>query len=139
MTKWDKRYKRGQHITDGPHPLVVRAAAALHPGRALDLASGMGRHSLWLAERGWQVTAVDNSPVAMENLRQHSAEKGVMINSYVADLEKHEFVIEPNSCDGVGAQILTAPKVRSMRILTNPPCKLAALEAYGLKTWPKRR
>jgi len=45
-----------------PSPLVTEFAAALNPGRALDLACGAGRHARWLAERGWEVTAIDRTP-----------------------------------------------------------------------------
>ena len=99
MTDWDERYRQNEHTDDRPHPLVVEFASKLVPGRALDIACGVGRHALWLAERGWQVTAVDYSRVAIEMLRQRSAKKGVEINSCVADLEQHEFVIEPGSYD----------------------------------------
>jgi SAM-dependent methyltransferase len=45
-----------------PSTLVTDFAATLTPGRALDLASGAGRHARWLAERGWEVTAIDRTP-----------------------------------------------------------------------------
>ena len=94
-----RRYKRGEHTNDGPHPLVVGFASKLEPGRALDLACGVGRHAIWLAERGWQVAAVDSSFVAIEILRRSAREKGLAIDSRVADLERHEFIIEPKAHD----------------------------------------
>src|SRR2546422_4647992 len=60
VTNWDERYRQGEHTNDQPHPLITRFASKLAPGRALDLASGPGRHAIWLAERGWQVTAVED-------------------------------------------------------------------------------
>jgi SAM-dependent methyltransferase len=45
-----------------PSPLVTEFAATLPPGRALDLACGAGRHARWLAERGWEVVAIDRTP-----------------------------------------------------------------------------
>ena len=93
MANWDERYERGEHTNDAPHSLVVRIASGLPPGRALDIASGPGRHAIWLAQRGWQVTAVDKSTVAIDMLRHRSAEKGVSIDSRIADLENHELVI----------------------------------------------
>ena len=47
-----------------------RRSTDLPPGRALDLACGEGRNARWLAERGWQVTAMDFSPVAIEKGRR---------------------------------------------------------------------
>lgn len=99
MNGWDERYRRGEHINDDPHPLLTEFAARLKPGRALDVACGAGRHSVLLAERGWQVTAVDNSSVAIELLRQRAAERSVRVDARVADLERGEFVIEPNTYD----------------------------------------
>ena len=84
-------------MTD-PSPLLVEVAGLLPPGRALDLACGTGRHTLHLARLGWQVTAVDISQGAIRDLRQ-SAEPNLAIDTLVADLEKHEFVIEPYAYD----------------------------------------
>ena len=94
MVDWDERYKSGQHTNDAPHPIVLRFASLLTPGRVLDIACGAGRHSLWLAERGWQVTAVDYSPAAIDILKQRSTEKNLSIETRVADLERREFLIQ---------------------------------------------
>lgn len=99
MTDWDERYQRGEHTDDEPHRLVVEFASKLEPGRALDLACGAGRHAIWLAGRGWQVTAVDNSRVAIEILRRRAGEKGLAIDSRTADLERRDFIIEPATYD----------------------------------------
>lgn len=56
------------------------------PGRALDLAGGAGRHSIWLAERGWDVTMVDTSEVALDITRERAAAAGVDIDLIHADL-----------------------------------------------------
>ena len=99
MTNWDERYRQGEHTNDQPHPLITRFASKLAPGRALDLASGPGRHAIWLAERGWQVTAVEYSRTAIEILRQRCRDQGLAVNSVIADLELHEFGIPPESYD----------------------------------------
>lgn len=95
--KWDERYGKGEHFNDQPHPLVVEFAARLEPGRALDLACGVGRHALYLAERSWQVTAVDSSKVAIEHLLERARKLSLQIDARVADLEAGEFIIEPES------------------------------------------
>src|SRR5437879_5918957 len=99
MTDWEKHYRQAVYLEAEPHPLVSDFAAKLAPGRALDIACGAGRHALWLAERGWSVTAVDSSPTAIQILQRRSAEKAVQVNSVVADLERHDFVIEIASYD----------------------------------------
>jgi tellurite methyltransferase len=98
---WDERYRSGERAAEDlnaePAPLLVEAAIKLASGKALDLACGTGRNALWLAERGWSVTAVDGSPAAIEMLRSRASERGVMVNTRVADLEKNEYPIEPSS------------------------------------------
>ncbi|HEX9004051.1 MAG TPA: methyltransferase domain-containing protein [Blastocatellia bacterium] len=97
--KWAKRQREGELANDRPHPLVTQFAAQLKPGRALDVACGTGRNALYLAELGWQVTAVDSSKVAIEILTERARELGVQVDARVADLEKGEFIIEPDSYD----------------------------------------
>ena len=58
----------------------------LEPGRALDLACGSGRNAVWLAFRGWPVTGVDFSDVALEQARGLAAERGVEVDWVEADL-----------------------------------------------------
>jgi tellurite methyltransferase len=92
---WDQRYRTGQFPDAGPTPLLVETASRLKPGRALDLACGAGRNAAWLAARGWRVTAVDGSQAAIEILRRRAPG----VDARVADLEKHEYVIEPGAWD----------------------------------------
>src|SRR5512144_3024945 len=71
---WDERYAAGELVWSAtPNQFVEAELADLPPGRALDLAAGEGRNSLWLAERGWQVTAVDFSLVGLDKGRQLQA------------------------------------------------------------------
>ena len=56
------RRDRAGVVRVGPTSSSPTSSPASPPGRALDLAAGEGRNALWLAERGWQVTAVDFSP-----------------------------------------------------------------------------
>jgi len=77
----------------------METAIALAPGTALDLACGAGRNALWLAERGWNVTAVDGSSEAIEICGGRAVERGLKIEASVADLEKGEFEIEPSRWD----------------------------------------
>jgi tellurite methyltransferase len=99
MTDWESRYRAGEHLRDEPHPLVIRFASPLTPGRALDVASGPGRHALWLANHGWNVTAVDSSPTAIELLEKRCVSDGISVRTFVADLEQREFAIENDGYD----------------------------------------
>jgi SAM-dependent methyltransferase len=84
---WNRRYAETELVwSAGPNRFLAAEAADLPPGRALDLACGEGRNAIWLAERGWQVTAVDYSDVAVEKGRRRNAG----IDFRVADLLEWE-------------------------------------------------
>ena len=99
MAKWDERYRRGENLDRIPLPFFARAVEELEPGCALDLACGVGRHSLHLATLGWRVTAVDASCVAIEILEGRARERGLKIETCVADLEIGGFEIAPEAYD----------------------------------------
>jgi SAM-dependent methyltransferase len=72
-TAWDARYAASEQIwSRGPNQFVEAELAGLEPGAALDLACGEGRNALWLAARGWSVTALDFSGVAVDRGRRHA-------------------------------------------------------------------
>lgn len=99
MLSWNKRYASGKYSSAKPHKLLVELAGKLKPAKALDLACGAGRNAIFLAEKGWNVTAVDNSIVGIKIAEKRAKEKGVSIDFHLADLEKGEFVIEENAYD----------------------------------------
>lgn len=85
---WDARYASASGLvwSAEPNRFVVESVAGLTPGAALDLAAGEGRNAVWLAERGWRVTAVDFSPVAVERGRELAAARDVTVEWRVADV-----------------------------------------------------
>ncbi|MGY1688576.1 class I SAM-dependent methyltransferase [Geodermatophilus sp. SYSU D01105] len=62
---WDARYAEQQQWSPGPNALVAELLGDVPAGAAVDLAAGEGRHALWLADRGWRVTAVDFSAAGL--------------------------------------------------------------------------
>ncbi|MBQ0826229.1 class I SAM-dependent methyltransferase [Streptomyces tagetis] len=75
---WEARYRDAGRVWSGrPNGLLVREAADLTPGTALDLGCGEGADAVWLASRGWRVTGVDISATALERAADHAAEAGV--------------------------------------------------------------
>jgi SAM-dependent methyltransferase len=84
---WDQRHAAQDPIeSTEPDPTLVDEIGSLRPGRALDLGAGDGRNAIWLAERGWKVTAVDFSQVALERGRSRATESGVEVEWQLADL-----------------------------------------------------
>jgi SAM-dependent methyltransferase len=84
---WDQRYSGPDLVWGaGPNRFVAEELAALPPGRAIDLGTGEGRNAIWLAERGWRVTAVDFSAVGLARAARLAAERGVSVEWVQADL-----------------------------------------------------
>ena len=72
---WDERYADSELVWSvEPNQFVAAECADLPPGRALDLAAGEGRNSIWLARRGWDVTAVDFSQAGLDKGRRLAGE-----------------------------------------------------------------
>ncbi len=100
---WNERYRSRERSAEdleaSATPLVVNTASKLKPGRALDLACGSGRNAIWLAEHGWNVTAVDGASAAIAVLRERTGDKNLKVDAHVADLRNSGFVIERNAFD----------------------------------------
>jgi SAM-dependent methyltransferase len=89
--EWDRRYAVDEFVWDtGPNRFVAEELSGLPPGLALDLASGEGRNAVWLAGRGWRVTAVDFSGVALAKARKLAGDRGVTVEWVLADLHDYE-------------------------------------------------
>jgi SAM-dependent methyltransferase len=88
---WDQRWlDKRLHAHGEASPVVLAALEGLAPGRALDLGCGSGRHAVWLAQRGWRVTAVDFSQEALRQARERAAELAVDVDWIEADLVGYE-------------------------------------------------
>ena len=88
LARWNSRFSVPEYILGtGPNEFLASQAARLHPGqRALCVADGEGRNSVWLAERGLEVTAFDLSPIGVEKARRLAAERGVAVAYEVSDV-----------------------------------------------------
>jgi SAM-dependent methyltransferase len=77
---WDERYSEAEQVWSGePNGALVAEVADLPPGRALDVGCGEGADAVWLALRGWQVTALDVSVVALDRARAAAAARGAEV------------------------------------------------------------
>jgi SAM-dependent methyltransferase len=105
---WNDRYAGTELVwTAQPNRFLVAEAEALPPGRALDVACGEGRNAVWLAERGWRVTGVDFSDVALAKGVQLAAARSVEVDWVEADVRTWE--PEPGTFDLVAVFYLQLP------------------------------
>lgn len=75
---WDRRYRESDRIWSGnPNTVLVREVSGEEPGSALDLGCGEGADAVWLASRGWRVTATDISQVALGRAAEHARDAGL--------------------------------------------------------------
>jgi 2-polyprenyl-3-methyl-5-hydroxy-6-metoxy-1,4-benzoquinol methylase len=88
---WNRKHgEAGLLFGVEPNRFLVAEVEGMPPGRALDVACGAGRNAVWLAERGWAVTGVDFSDVALGNARRLAGERGVDVEWIQADLREWE-------------------------------------------------
>lgn len=76
--RWDAHYSREGRIWSGaPNHALVAEVSGMEPGRVLDIGCGEGADSTWLAARGWRVTGLDPSGVALERARAAASDASV--------------------------------------------------------------
>lgn len=88
---WNQRYADADLVWSAEaNRFLVEEVADLPPGRALDLGAGEGRNAIWLAERGWRVTAVDFSDIGLQKARRLAEARGVEVDWTEADLRSYQ-------------------------------------------------
>jgi len=83
--KWDERYSDAP-AEHGPAALLLDNAHLLSGGKALDAAMGLGNNAFFLSARGYEITGVDISPVAVSRVREHAEKNRLLIHAVAADL-----------------------------------------------------
>jgi SAM-dependent methyltransferase len=97
---WNQRYDRAEYVSGTePNDFLRDVADQIPAGPVLCLAEGEGRNAVFLAGRGYPVTAVDQSDVGIEKAQRLAAEQSVEIETAVADLG--QFQIEPGTWSGI--------------------------------------
>jgi SAM-dependent methyltransferase len=127
---WNVRYSEKDLVWGAePNRFVAEVLGGREAaGRALDLACGEGRNAIWLARRGWRVTAVDLSDVAIERAQRLAADAGLAedaVEWLCADLRVFE--PEPAAFALVLVSYLQVPGDLRRRVLA----KAAAAVAPG--------
>ena len=93
QVRWDRQHAAGQgtsHASGFLKEILLSDSWPIPRGRALDIATGKGRNAIFLAEHGFDVVAIDVSPVALDEARQRAAGKSLSISWQQADLERIE-------------------------------------------------
>lgn len=89
LDRWNEKYAaKGGPAQLAPDAWLIEQVTGLPPGRALELACGLGHNAIWLAQQGWQVDAVDVSPVGLSLAQQQANENHVSVNWIAADLDE---------------------------------------------------
>jgi SAM-dependent methyltransferase len=110
---WDERYSSAERLWSGqPNSQLVAQAAGLTPGTALDAGCGEGADAIWLASRGWTVTAVDVSAVALERGARHAGEQGADVAARIRWQREDLLTWDPGRqrFDLVSAQYMHMPR-----------------------------
>lgn len=122
---WNRHYESNGQQWTVPNPWVYSALNGARAGKALDLGAGDGRHAVWLAERGWQVEAVDFSILGLEIGARRAEAKRVpdRIAWTIADVTA--FAPAPRSTDLVLIAYLNLPQAQLKRVLSTAAASLA--------------
>ena len=115
---WDHRYGDERIWSGNPNGTFVREVGDLAPGRALDVGAGEGADALWLAERGWTVTANDISQRALDRLAAEAARRGLPVECVRADANGMD-AFERAAFDLVSAQYASIPRTPDGRAVHN--------------------
>jgi SAM-dependent methyltransferase len=85
--EWEDRYSAAEQMWSGrPNDVLVVEVSDLPPGRALDVGCGEGADAIWLAARGWRVTGVDVSQIALDRAVGAAGEAGVAVEWVRSDV-----------------------------------------------------
>lgn len=124
---WDERYAKA--AAEGaavwsiePNAWIAQVTGSLPPGEAIDLAAGEGRNALWLASRGWSVTAVDFSATGLSIGRGRAEESGLALDWVTADATSW---VSPTPVDLVVVAYLQLPAEQLTAAIANAILSLA--------------
>jgi SAM-dependent methyltransferase len=108
--EWDARYRErdGSMWSGRPNGRLVTEVGGLTPGRALDVGCGEGADAIWLAGRGWNVTAIDVSDVALGRARAAAERANVEVEWISGDAQRTP--LPARSFDLVSLQYPALPK-----------------------------
>lgn len=131
---WNERYGSEEYAYGtAPNDFLAGVADRIPPGRVLCLAEGEGRNAVFLAGLGYRVVGVDASPAGLEKAQRLARERGVSVETEVADLA--EYTIQPGCWNGIVSIFAHLPPEQRLRLHRQAVAGLAeggalVLEAY---------
>ena len=134
VSMWDQRYSRSDFVYGTEPNDFLKSFSNLIPSRqVLCLGDGEGRNGVYLAQQGFEVTSVDCSAVGLNKARMLADQRGVTIQTQVADLENYQ--IGQNKWDAVVSifchlPVVTRCAVHQQVVAGLRPGGLFILEAY---------
>jgi SAM-dependent methyltransferase len=112
---WEEHYTERDRVWSGrANARLIEVAESLPPGRALDLGCGEGGDAMWLAERGWDVTAVDISQTALDRAAADAQARNVLAR---IDFQRHDL---PQTFPDGTYDLVSAHYLHSMAALDRP-------------------
>jgi thioredoxin reductase/SAM-dependent methyltransferase len=115
---WDHRYQGAQMWSGNPNGTLVNEVGGLAPGRALDVGAGEGGDAIWLAARGWKVTASDISQRALDRVGAEAGRRGLRVECHRADANASG-AFPAAAFDLVSAQYASIPRTPDDRGVRN--------------------
>ncbi len=115
---WDRRYGGDRVWSGNPNGALVAEIAELAPGRALDVGAGEGGDAVWLAERGWAVTASDISGQGLARAAAEADRRGLAIECLHVDANALD-AFEPDRYDLVTSHYPAIPRTPDGRGVEN--------------------
>jgi SAM-dependent methyltransferase len=135
---WDARYSGGTYVYGtAPNGFLAEVGDRIPRGRVLSLGEGEGRNAVYLASQGYDVTAVDASPVGLEKARRLASEHGVRMTTVVADLA--DFPFEPGRWDGIVSIFCHLPSALRARVYQRAVAGLRPGGAFILEAYTPRQ
>ncbi len=127
---WDARYLASQSVWSAePNQFVAEDLKNLTAGTMVDVAGGEGRNALWFASRGWQVTNVEFSAVALKKFQERAENAGLQVSSILSDAQTAQFGVDP---DLILFAYLQLPWDQLLRSLDNALAQQTKGVLYGV-------
>ncbi len=100
LARWNERFATENYLFgDKPNRYLLEKIALLQKGKALSIADGEGRNSVWLATQGFEVDAFDFSPVAIEKAQKLADAHQVRVNFHCSDWQNFDW--QPEQYDAI--------------------------------------